>query len=122
MYIKLCQSIPLTLYDIVRTVMGIVMGFKQAKAQVIDCLLDGRIRHEERGDIDVKNLLSTGDVTPEQVAGWISRAKGGDHTCSPHHFDKMIQVHTVTVRTTMGDWYIKWYFIEPNSVFISVHP
>lgn len=44
------------------------MGFKQVKAQVIECLNSGRVRHEQRGAIDIKNLLATGAVTPGEVA------------------------------------------------------
>ena len=98
-----------------------MMGFKQVKAEVIDCLNSGRIRHEERGDINIKNLLATGAVSPEQVAALIGKARGGDYKCGPHHFDQNIPVHTVKVRDADVDWYIKWYFVEPNTMFISVH-
>jgi len=97
------------------------MGFKEVKAQVIDCLMHGRVRHEQRGDIDIKNLLATGVVTPEQVAAIIGRARGGDYESSPHHFDRKLPVHIINVRYGGIDWYIKWYFVEPNTVFISVH-
>jgi len=98
------------------------MNFKQVKAQVIESLYSGRIRHEQRGNVDVKNLLATGAVSPEQVAALISHARGGDSASSPHHFDRTFLVHTVKVRTKGIAWYIKWYYLEPNSVFISVHP
>ena len=88
-----------------------MMGFKQVKAEVIDCLISGRVRHEERGDINIKNLLSTGAVTPEEVASLIGKARGGDYECSPHHFDRKIPVHTVTVSHGEVAWYIKWYFL-----------
>ncbi len=97
------------------------MGFKQVKAQLIDCLNSGRIRHEERGSIEVKNLLAIGEVIPAQVAALIARARGGDHSSSPHHFDRKILVHTIKVRHQGASWYIKWYFLEPNAIFISVH-
>jgi hypothetical protein len=51
----------------------------------------------------------------------INLARGGDYRCSPHHFDQRIEVHTVTVGHQGVRWYIKWYFLEPNTVFISVH-
>jgi hypothetical protein len=97
------------------------MGFKQVKAQVIDCLISGRIRHEQRGAIEIKNLLAIGAVTPVQVAAVISRARGGDYTSSPHHLDRRVEVHQIRVFDQGLRWYIKWYFVEPNSVFISVH-
>lgn len=97
------------------------MGFKQIKAEVIDCLNNGRVRHEERDSIDVKNLLSIGAVSSEEVATLISKARGSNYVCSPHHFDRKVTVHTVKVREEEVVWYIKWYFLEPNTIFISVH-
>ena len=76
---------------------------------------------EARWDIDIKNLLLTGVVTAKQVADAIGRSSGKEYECSPHHFDENTEVHII--KTQQGDksWYIKWYFISPNVVFISVH-
>ena len=93
------------------------MGFKQAKSEVIDCLKNGYVLHEERNNIDVKNLLATGAVTVDEVIAVILRAHGGDYCCSPHDFNHEIKVH---ILKTKG-WYIKWYFLSPDAVFISVH-
>ena len=97
------------------------MGFKDAKRQVIECLEKGLVSHEVRNDIDVKNLLAIGRVTLAEVAGIIGRSRGDGYSSSPHHFDSSISVHVVKTRHLKQDWYIKWYFVEPNSVFISVH-
>ena len=97
------------------------MGFKQFKREVIACLASGRIRHEQRRGIDVKNLLATGTVSCEEVAALIGKARGTDYRCSPHHFDRSIPVHIVQVHHKEKHWYIKWYMVEPNSWFISVH-
>ena len=97
------------------------MGFKKIKAEVIDCLNAGKVRHEERDNIEVKNLLAIGEVTVAQVAMIIARARGGDYECSPHHFDQKIDVHTIKTINGGKAWYIKWYFLEPNTIFISVH-
>ena len=98
-------------------------GFKEAKKKAIECLQNGNIRHEsERADIDVKNLLHTGAVTPEKVAEILGKSRGDEYKCSPHHSVESIEVHIVTRRrANKREWYIKWYFIEPNTVFISVH-
>jgi hypothetical protein len=98
------------------------MGFKDAKRQVIECLNDGLVSHEQRNDIDVKNLLAMGQVSLDEVAEIIGRSRGDSYSSSPHHFDSSIEVHIVKTRRAGQDWYIKWYFVEPNSVFISVHP
>jgi hypothetical protein len=97
------------------------MGFKDARKQVIDCLKSGSIRHESRNNIDIKNLLATGEVDAEQVAAILGQAKGNEHQSSPHHCDAGIEVHIVKTKHSGRNWYIKWYFVDPNSVFISVH-
>lgn len=97
------------------------MGFKNAKRQIIECLSKGFVSHEQRNDIDVKNLLAVGQVTLDDVALIIGRSRGVNYSSSPHHLDSSIEVHIVKTRRMEQDWYIKWYFVEPNSVFISVH-
>lgn len=97
------------------------MGFKAAKAQVLECLKNGHVLHEQRNNIDVKNLLAVGDITTDDVAEIILKAQGDDYSSSPHDMDRTIEVHIIKRRISTNNWYIKWYFIEPNSVFISVH-
>lgn len=97
------------------------MGFRDAKKQVISCLKSGNIRYESRNDINIKNLLATGEVTSEQVAAILGKAKGNEHQSSSHHYDVNIEVHIVKTKLLDRNWYIKWYFVDPNSVFISVH-
>ncbi|MBL1140681.1 MAG: hypothetical protein HND53_01475 [Proteobacteria bacterium] len=98
------------------------MGFTDAKRQVINCLNKGQYSHEARGNIDIKNLLATGDVTPEDVATILGRSRGNEYSCSPHDYDSSVDVHIVKTTHQGINWYIKWYFIEPDVVFISVHP
>lgn len=97
------------------------MGFNAVRAQVLGCMASGNVLHEARDDIDIKNLLSTGQITVESVSEIIKRAKGIDYECSPHHVIKEIDVHIIKTSYQGKNWYIKWYFVEPNSVFISVH-
>ena len=97
------------------------MGFKAVKAKILDCLQRGDVSHEQRGDIDIKNLLAIGQVSLGDVADIIARARGDAYTSSPHHFDASIKVHVVKTRHGGQSWYIKWYFVDPSSVFISVH-
>jgi hypothetical protein len=97
------------------------MGFKAVKAKMLDCLERGDISHEQRGDIDIKNLLAIGQVSASEVAEILGRARGDSYSSSPHHLDDGIDVHVVKTRHTGKDWYIKWYFVDPSSVFISVH-
>ena len=95
--------------------------YKEIKRQVIDCLNKGYVSHEQRNDIDVKNLLAIGKVSLEEVAEIIGRSRGNDYSSSPHHYDSSIAVHVIKTRLAGQYWYVKWYFVEPNSVFISVH-
>lgn len=97
------------------------MGFKDVKNKVITCLKAGHVFHDARNDIDIKNLLATGVVSADDVALIISRSSGNTYSSSPHHFDSNIDVHIVKTQYAGFRWYIKWYFVEPNTVFISVH-
>jgi hypothetical protein len=40
------------------------VGFNEARRKLIECLKTGYVLHEERNDIDVKNLLAIGVVRP----------------------------------------------------------
>lgn len=95
--------------------------FNDVKKQVLDCLQEGCILHESRNDIDIKNLLEVGAISVEEVADIIRRSRGNDYESSPHHMDPSIDVHVIKTRYQSEQWYIKWYFIEPDVVFISVH-
>ena len=97
------------------------MGFKEVKRKVIECLDNGYVIHEARNNIDIKNLLSTGAVSVGEVATIIGRSRGNDYSSSPHHFDSEIDVHIIKASHSGKGWYIKWYFTEPDCVFISVH-
>lgn len=93
------------------------MGFKDARSKVLGALRTGNFLHESRGDIDAKNKLMTGEVTSEDVAAVIRRSNGRDHSMSPLHGNPGITVHVIARES----WYIKFYFVDPNALFISVH-
>lgn len=97
------------------------MAFREVKSKVIECLDNGYVLHEERDDIDVKNLLSTGAISISEVTTIIGRARGNTYSSSPHHYDAEIDVHVIKTTYSGQNWYIKWYFTEPDCVFISVH-
>ena len=97
------------------------MNFKQAKVRVLDCLVSGHVLHEERGNIDIKNLIATGSVSVKEAALIIGRSAGNQYSCSPHHYDSDIEVHVIKTTYSGKHWYIKWYFLSPDSVFISFH-
>ena len=93
------------------------MGFKDAKAKILSALANGTYQHEARGNIDEKNKLAVGEVTADEVREIIKKCRGGDHTHSPHHMDSSLTVHVLR----KSGWYIKFYFIDPDALFISVH-
>lgn len=97
------------------------MGFRDAKRKVLDCLNNGNVLHEARGDIDIKNLLSTGVVSTSDVVKILAASRGNSYKSSPHHWDSNIEVHIISTTFLEKKWYVKWYFSEPDSVFISVH-
>lgn len=97
------------------------MGFREVKRKVMDSLSTGQILHEQRGNIDVKNLLATGEVEISEAEQIIARSKGGNYYTSPHHVISSVDVHILSTNHNGQSWYIKWYFIDPNSIFISVH-
>ena len=97
-------------------------GISTGERQVLECLAEGRVGHELlRCEIDIKNLLVTGVVTATQVADAIGRSDGTEYECRRHHIDELIDVHIIRTFHHDRSWYIKWYFVSPNVVFISVH-
>jgi hypothetical protein len=93
-------------------------GFKEAKRKAISALQNGSYLHDtDRSQIVTKNLLFTGAVSSNQVCDLIKRSNGQDHKSSCHHNNKTIQVHVIE----REGWYVKFYFIDPDTFFISVH-
>lgn len=96
---------------------GAASGFDAVKKRLLGALIDGNYQHEARDRIDIKNDLLMGRVTPMQLISIVKRSRGHEHFASAHRADKSITVH---VLKTIG-WYIKFYFLDPSTVFISVH-
>jgi len=92
-------------------------GFKEAKRKVLAALASGSYLHEARNEIDAQNKLATGEVSTSDVAALIKSSTGNDHSRSPHHADPSITVHVISRK----GWYIKFYFVDPDTWFISVH-
>ena len=93
------------------------MGFKAAKKAVLTALKDGDYQHADRNEIDVKNLLAVGEVSAEDVMKVIKRCDGTHYESSPHHQIKDVECHVIKAH----GWYIKFYFVDPATFFISVH-
>ena len=95
------------------------MGLKDIRRKAIEKMENGYIQHAtgRAGDINVKNLLLTGEITVVRVIELLNKTKGGQYEHSLHHIIKDVEVH---VFKPTG-WYIKLCFIEPDVIFISVH-
>jgi len=93
------------------------MGYSYARRKVLQALSLRAFSHEVRHGIDAKNLLHRGDITPEEVISLIKASSGADHSSSMHHSVQGIEVHVIRCKK----WYIKFYFVDPDTVFISVH-
>lgn len=92
-------------------------GFKAVRARVIAALLCGAYQHEARNHIDVKNLLATGEVSAGERVDILRRCDGFGYSCSPLHGGVAIDCHVLRA----SGWYVKFYFISPTTIFISVH-
>lgn len=93
------------------------MGFKDIKKTVIASLRAGSYQHASRNDVNVKNLLATGQVSASFVETLLANCTSNHLETSPHHLDASISVHVVQ----KDGWYIKFYFVDPATIFISVH-
>ena len=80
------------------------MAFREIKSKVIECLNNGYVLHEERDNIDVKNLLSTGVISISEVTTIIGRARGNTYSSSSHHFDTEIDVHVIKTTHLGQNW------------------
>jgi hypothetical protein len=97
-------------------------GYSSVKKCVLKCLKEDKFQHEQRDNIDVKNLLATGEISKDDVISLIKSSNGTCHSKSPHHVKSSFIVHVIKNK----GWYIKFYFLEVDddenlSVFISVH-
>lgn len=108
--------IGLDFYEDIRILKGEI-GFKEAKGCLIQALREGTFLHEARGQIETKNLLQVGLVTPDDLIELVKRCGGQHHECSPHHSVTGVDVHILR----RDGWYVKFYFVDPDTIFISVH-
>lgn len=69
------------------------VGFKEARKRAVAALEENRFGFEKREAEEVKNLLSAGKVTPEQVVKLLGCCNGRQHDESPHDAVPEIPVH-----------------------------
>jgi hypothetical protein len=93
------------------------MGFREAKRRLLEALDSGSFQHAVRDEIDEKNLLLTGKISAGEVRDIVLRCNGSHHSEAPHHMIPGIPVHVLR----RDGWYIKFYFIDADTFFLSVH-
>ena len=94
------------------------IGFREAKKWVIAALESGDYQHVSRDDIETKNLLEIGAVSTADLVNVILKCRGQHHSSSPHHSSvENVEVHLLE----RDGWYIKFYFVDFEPFFISVH-
>ncbi len=98
------------------------MGLRDVRCLLIDALESGRVQHEYRADMESKNLLAVGEVTPEFVVRLLQRCQGREYTASPYHYDRGVICHEFKPSLDGERWYVKACFLSSDAVFISVHP
>lgn len=98
------------------------MGFKEIKVKVLHELTseNGAINHTDRSE--GKNLLKDETISKDLAAKIISRCRGTEYQCSPHHNVPGVVVHIMKPSYETEKWYIKFYFIAEKVTFISFRP
>ncbi|MCC6650087.1 MAG: hypothetical protein IT348_02940 [Candidatus Eisenbacteria bacterium] len=96
-------------------------GFREARARLIRALETGRFNFEGDEVREGKNLLQSGEVSIEFVIALLSSCRGTEHTTSPHHFVPSSSCHIFKPVTKRVRWYIKCYFLDADTILISVH-
>lgn len=93
------------------------IGFREAKQRAIEALRNKTYQIAERREIETKNLLYGNSISEEYVIEIISKCRGQDHEMRPHDMVKTVDVHIFR----KDGWYIKFYFLDPETFFLSVH-
>lgn len=95
------------------------MGFNEVKATAIQKIKEGKISHDPREFS--KNEYAQCLLTDEQVIFMIKNCRGDRYEKRPHHKDKRIPVHILKPAGKYDGYYVKFYFLEPDVCFMSVH-
>lgn len=97
------------------------VGFRAARTRLIEALRSGRFAFEYEDIRSGKNLLQTGDITPEFLIELLLRCNGAQYSDSPHHLDPSVLVHIFKPEAAKVRWYVKCYFLTVDTILISVH-
>ncbi len=100
------------------------MGFKDARARLLDCLREDRIGHWPREDYLRKNWLLAGRMNSGQVLDLLLQCRADHYRSSPHDFEPGTTVHEFLPYDGPTRWNIKVFFDDDMgaAVFMSVQP
>ncbi len=97
------------------------MGFKEIRAILIRCLKNGQYDHEIRGDMEIKNCLFNGNITVNEVIDMALVCTGNDYEQGKHHAKPSLVIHILKPKGKYKGWYIKFHYLDPETIFLSVH-
>lgn len=104
------------------------MGFRDARAKLLDCLRSGNFGHWPRDDLFLKNWLAAGRVSESEVIRLLLRCNGSQYRIGNQISPAGTQVHEFFPLAGEVEWYIKAYLDDEGgpavieAVFMSIHP
>src|SRR3954449_9594518 len=96
------------------------MGFRDVRCLLIDALESGRYQHEFRADMESKNLLAVGEVSPEFVVRLLQRCPGKRYRASPYHYDRRILCHECNAWSDLPSEQIRK--LKCRALMLAIHP
>lgn len=87
--------------------------------KIIQCLTEGNIQNEHRPND--KNVFKSGKLSIDKLIEMIYQTTDQQYEHSLHHVLEKVKVYILKPVIENEEWYIKFYFIEPDCWFISVH-
>jgi hypothetical protein len=96
-----------------------LLGLKEVKALAINKIREGKVNHitREFG----KNKYAEGFLSDDQVIAMIQSCRGDRYEAKPHHAIRSVLVHIMKPLGKYDGYYIKFYFLEPDVIFLSIH-
>jgi len=94
------------------------MGFNEIKQKVIKCIQMNLVQHETR--TNSKNLYASGELSDEDVIDILKSCRGDCYEKQRHHFLD-VDIHIMKPKGRYDGLYVKFYLIEPDVWFVSVH-
>lgn len=96
------------------------MSSQAAKRKLLEAMRAGRVAHESRGAQEEKNKLAVGDLSLQDATAMMGAARGpGEYR--PHEMVPGLMVWIVRPEISGVRWYVKFYFVEDEAIFISFH-